>query len=231
MTLRIGFDMDGVLADFASAFREIERDLFGSDEVEAPPPEEEEERASAGSTTKSSAVAVDRTREQRRRAVWQRIEETENFWTTLKPTDAGAVARVHAQMLQYRWEVFFLTQRPATAGETVQRQTQRWLIQHGFDMPSVLVIGGSRGAAANALRLTYHVDDSPRNCLDVKSDSSASPILLVGAREEATARQARKLGIGVARSINECLDILDQASAARREPGVLARLAAIVGWK
>ena len=30
MSLRIGFDMDGVLADFASAYRAVERDRFGS---------------------------------------------------------------------------------------------------------------------------------------------------------------------------------------------------------
>lgn len=43
-------------------------------------------------------------------------------------------------MLRHPWEVFFITQRPATEGETVQRQTQKWLVQQGFDLPSVIVI-------------------------------------------------------------------------------------------
>ena len=30
MTVRIGFDMDGVLADFSTAFREVEARLFGA---------------------------------------------------------------------------------------------------------------------------------------------------------------------------------------------------------
>ena len=30
MTVRIGFDMDGVLADFATAFRDVETRLFGT---------------------------------------------------------------------------------------------------------------------------------------------------------------------------------------------------------
>ena len=47
-------------------------------------------------------------------------------------------------MIRHRWEVFFITQRPATEGQTVQRQTQRWLVEQGFDLPSVLVISGSR---------------------------------------------------------------------------------------
>ena len=65
-------------------------------------------------------------------------------------------------MLKQHCEFVFITQRPGTAGATVQRQTQRWLVHHGFDMPSVLVIAGSRGAAANALRLTHLIDDTPR---------------------------------------------------------------------
>jgi hypothetical protein len=49
--------------------------------------------------------------------------------------------------------------------------------------------------------------------------------------EEATARTARQLGIGVAASIDECLQILGEASAASRDPGILQRFAALVGWK
>jgi hypothetical protein len=134
-------------------------------------------------------------------------------------------------MLRHRWEVVFITQRPATAGDTVQRQTQRWLVQQGFEMPSVLVISGSRGAAAGALRLNYHVDDSPQNCVDVLSDSSARPILIVRGNDEVKARQARKLGIGVAASISEALDLLEEASTARHLPNALERLAAKVGWR
>ena len=230
MTLRIGFDMDGVLADFASAFCQIERDLFGSgDDIDARAPEDEEERESGPASTTPVGETAGHA-ERRRTAVWQRIRVTEDFWTTLRPTEPGAVRRIHADALRYRWEVFFITQRPASAGETVQRQTQRWLRQQGYDLPSVLVIGGTRGAAVNALRLTYHVDDSARNCVDVKADSEAKPILVVRAGDELTVRQARKLGIAVARSIGECLDILEQASAARHSPGVLGRLAAAVGW-
>jgi hypothetical protein len=222
MTLRVGFDMDGVLADFGATFRQIESDLFGPDIATGPRCSPEDE-ARTGSKTPVAAKEIDR----RHRAVWKRIRSTEDFWTTLRPTDSDAVRRLNAQMLQYRWEVVFITQRPSTAGDTVQRQTQRWLLHHGFDMPSVVVIDGSRGAAANALRLTHHVDDTPRNCVDVKSDSTAMPIL-IGA-DEAAARQARKLGMGVATSIGECLQLLERASDVVRQPSAFRRLASLVG--
>lgn len=233
--LRIGFDMDGVLADFEKAFRDVEVRLFGpAEHVSAGQPEKEEEQQSAGKGDDAEEDPGPSPREARRRrdTIWRAIQSTPNFWETLAPASAAAVARVHALMLRHRWEVFFITQRPATEGDTVQRQTQRWLVKQGFDLPSVLVIHGSRGAAAGALRLDYHVDDSPQNCIDVVADSKAKPILIVpGGADAATIASARKLGIGTAPSIDECLDILEKASAARAQPGLLARLAEVVGWK
>src|SRR5262245_27643491 len=226
MTLRVGFDMDGVVADFASAFRDIECDLFGADTTHPAPNAPEEEQT----PNRGANPAASKQESGRRRAVWDRIRATPNFWTTLKPTDPAAVRQLHAQMLRCGWEVVFITQRPSTAGETVQRQTQRWLVHQGFDMPSVVVIAGSRGAAINALRLTHHVDDSPQNCVDVKTDSAAMPILIVRHSNDSTARQARSLGMSVAASIGECLDLLERASGASRQSSVVRRLAALVNW-
>ena len=242
--LRIGFDMDGVLADFALAFRQVEERLFGTGNgVSAGEPEKEEEAEAAESadaaepkprpTTEDAAAADETPRQARRRrdAIWRAIRSTPDFWETLKPIEPGAVARIHELMLRHKWEVFFITQRPYTDGDTVQRQTQRWLVAQGFDLPSVLVLGGSRGAAAGALRLDYHLDDNPQNCIDVIAESRAKPILIVPDADETTIASARKLGIGTARSISECLDVLDQVTLAQTEPSLLARLARLVGWR
>jgi uncharacterized protein len=224
MTLRVGFDLDGVLADFGSAFADVERELFGADTPVGPASTPEEEAEQKPDAKTPSAKEIDR----RHQAVWRRIRATADFWTTLKPLDPDAVRRLHALMLQHRWEVVFITQRPPTAGDTVQRQTQRWLVRQGFDLPSVLVIAGSRGAAANALRLNYFADDSARNCVDVRSDSTAMPIL-IGAGESAV-RQARQLGMGVAGSIGECLRLLEGVSRGSAAPSVVQRIAALVGF-
>jgi len=232
MPLRIGFDMDGVLADFSSAFHEVEVRLFGRGRPIRPElPEEAEGKQSGRSATGNPGAGNADDSGRRSDAIWNAIRSTPGFWTTLKPLDPTAVRRIRDQMIRHRWEVFFITQRPETAGETVQRQTQRWLLAQGFDVPSVLVIGGSRGAAAKALRLDYHVDDSPQNCLDVMSEGHAKPILIVPPGNEAMARRARSVRIGVAESISACLDILDQVSDAGEEPGVFQKLAAAVGWK
>ena len=108
--------------------------------------------------------------------------------------------------------------------------TQHWLVAQGFDLPSVLVIAGSRGAAAGALRLDYHVDDSPQNCLDVMGAAQAKAILITTGADQ-MAETARKLGIAILPSIGPGLDLLDQVSIARNNPPLLKRLAAMVGWK
>lgn len=235
MTLRIGFDMDGVLADFASAFHDVEARLFGpGPQLRAGEPEKEEEGQAAPTDeldTRPDAVESVRESRRRRDTIWRAIQSTPNFWETLQPCDPAAVSRIHALMLEQHWEVFFITQRPKTAGDTVQRQTQRWLVAQGFDLPSVLALGGSRGAAAGALRLNYHVDDSPQNCLDVVSESRARTILIVPDGDDTTVVSARKLGVATSPSIAAALDLLAQASAAHQQPGLLAKLAAMVGWK
>jgi hypothetical protein len=238
MPLRIGFDMDGVLADFAGAFREHEIRLFGASAVAGTgrgrrnatgDPEKEDERQAAA---RAHAEAKSR-RESRGRedAVWAAIEGIPNFWTTLRPLDERAVRRIHELMLRHRWEVFFITQRPFTEGETVQRQTQRWLVEQGFDLPSVVVLHGSRGAAAAALRLDYHVDDRPQNCIDVATDSAAKTILIVSESNHTAIGSARKLGIGIAHRISDALDILDQATLAQTNPSLFQRIAKMVGWE
>lgn len=235
--------MDGVLADFESAFRHHEHRLHGTDEqeVRAPQPEarEVEERKLAahgeakprGDRQAGQPEASPRGRRRRHDEAWDAIEATPNFWTSLRPLEPDIVLRIREMAERHRWEVFFITQRPATEGETVQRQTQRWLIQQGFDMPSVIVLSGARGKLAAALHLDYIVDDSPKNGVDVIADSRARVLLVVRDADEATEASARRLGLGVVRSVADALEILDHATEATTQPTLLGKIARLVGWK
>lgn len=189
MPLRIACDLDGTIADMDSALqREAER-LFGPDvNLHAIPGERLESAEDVEGHMVAESVPLPpppialpmgrplTPREIRR--LWQHVAGIENFWMSLGEIEPGAVARLSALAAQYRWDIIFLTQRPGSAGETTQVQSQRWLKAHGFDLPSVMVMRGSRGKVASALSLDVVLDDRPENCLDVIADSKAKPFLI-----------------------------------------------------
>jgi len=186
-------------------------------------------RADEDLTAAEEQVEPERFRRLSRRqqhALWKAAHDTENFWETLPETQPGIVARLAAIAAERGWEVIFITQRPSSAGDTTQRQTQRWLARHGFDLPSVYVIQGSRGRVAAALSLDVVVDDRPENCIDVKTESSARAILVVNATP-GLAASARRLGIDPVPTTSACLDLLTAAEPDR--PGLMDRLKRIIG--
>lgn len=140
--------------------------------------------------------------------VWDAIRGIENFWTTLEPLESGVIRRMYELSQQGRWEVFFITQRPPTAGLAVQTQTHRWLVEQGFESPSVVTVPGSRGRAALALDLDFIIDDLPRNCVDVVSDSRCRPLLVSRGTDPDGEETARRFKITVVRSVSEALDLL-----------------------
>ncbi len=242
--LRIAFDMDGTLADLSSAYADVEERLFGAADEDAkhPAPEvREAEQHSDEHGVTAPAHETERRADQRRIVartasrnrdrVWRAIEATPDFWTGLKPLEDGAVKRLYDLTGEHNWEVFFVTQRPATAGHTVQWQTHKWLVEHGFLTPSVIPLSGGRGKAASALRLDYLIDDTPQNCVDVLSDSSTRAILLVDPDDPLAESSARRLGIGVAQSVHDVLDVLVKATLARTNPSLFEQLRKLVGWK
>ena len=134
-----------------------------------------------------------------------------------------------ALALERRWEVIFVTQRPSSAGDPCQLQSQRWLARHGYPMPSVFVLRGSRGKVASALDLDAVVDDRPDNCLDVVVESKARAFLVWrGDPSSSSPANARRLNIEVVASVGECLDML-----VKDEPdkpgGLIGRLKRLIG--
>lgn len=195
VSLRLGVDLDGTLADLSSSYREI-RQRFG--------PVKLEEAAGADEAGEESLKEV-RAEGQRNDLVWQQIQQTTDFWLGLEEIEAGAVELLYDMSTRLGWEVFFVTQRPQTAGRTVQAQTQEWLKARGFASPSVLTLRGSRGRAAAALDLDYLIDDQPKNCIDVIADSRCKPILIVRRDSSDLTRAAERLNVPVVRTFAQAL--------------------------
>jgi hypothetical protein len=241
MSLRIAVDLDGTLADMESALQlEAER-LFGAGvdlraslrgRSEGPESEPPDTTGTPAEGAQGAPAASRKLTDRQQRQLWLCVQKTTNFWAELREIEPGAVAKLAALAAAQRWEVIFLTQRPPCAGDTTQIQTQRWLQAHGFELPSVYVVTGSRGRIAAALTLDAVLDDRPDNCLDVATDSKALPILVWRETPESVPPGAPRLGITVVFSLSEALDKLD---ALRRPPappaptGVVGRIRQTLG--
>jgi hypothetical protein len=217
MPLRIGFDLDGVLADMDGELARHGRTLFGETighggrEGAATPPAEESATPYPkpdGDDDDVAPIVAPQISSRQQRRLWKHVQSIENFWETLEELEPGVIARLGALARERRWEIIFLTKRPGTRGDTSQVQTQRWLEARGFALPSVYVVQGSRGRIAASLALDFVVDDRPENCLDVVVDSRARAILVWRDTEDRLPGAARRLGIGVVKTVGECLDIL-----------------------
>ena len=259
MPLRIAFDLDGVLADMESELVRQAEAIFGeavarqlAKRADKPAPQTEtaplpsshdtagadDPVADFAASRPAPAAKPDNTppivelnmtaRQQRK--LWRHVGTIENFWASLGEIEPGVITRLAALAADRRWEIIFLTKRPQTAGVTAQVQSQRWLQSKGFPLPSVYVVQGSRGRIAEALGLDVVVDDRPENCLDVVVDSKARAILVWRDGESTLPSATRRLGIGVVKSVAECLDVLTAADApAPKDPGVLSRVKRMLG--
>ena len=237
MSLRLGFDLDGVVADLNGALvREAQR-LFPGLEIRSEAAESdapaavEPDGADSGDPAETSPSSLSLTRRQERQ-LWDSVKRVENFWETLDETEPGIIRRIAETARARRWEIMFLTSRPRTAGDTVQLQSQRWLRAKGFEYPSLFVVSTSRGKIAAGLELDVVVDDRPENCLDIAIDSKARAILIWRGDQNAVPASARRLGIGGVNSVAACLDLLVAAD----EPSVgqtslVDRLKGLLGLK
>lgn len=196
MSLRLGFDIDGVLADFRSAFRAAavrtvhgEVDDFDPDDL----------------PTDQSPLSPNEVKR-----VWDYIAKAPNWWMEIDAYEPEQIARLYGLTRAAGWEVFFLTKRPPSAGDSVQFQTQWWIERFGFYLPSVLTVPGSRGEIANALRLDLVVDDQLLNCVEVVSASSTKAILMHRTPDSAIREHATSRGIGVVSTLADTLGVIER---------------------
>jgi hypothetical protein len=243
MALRIACDLDGTVADMDAALQREAKRLFGADvdlhastaralesaeDVEGQLASGVEGPGGDRTTPETRATARPLTRSELTR-LWGHVARTEDFWRSLGEIEPGAVARLASLAARHRWEVLFLTQRPPSAGETAQVQSQRWLHAHGFEFPSVFVMTGSRGRVAEALSLDAVLDDRPENCIDVVTDSRATPFLVWRHRPDAVPVGVAHTRIQTVYSMADALERLERMTAERTRKTLLRRMKSVIG--
>lgn len=168
--MRIGFDVDGVLADFNTEFikRCIEvtgKDLFPPRPFEIP--------------TWHYPQVYGYTEQEMdfgKGPVWGSIKSDPGFWRFLPAYDWTPEVLERLRNSQANGcEIYFITDR---AGIQVKRQTEDFLRALGFHFPTVL-ISGKKALVASALKLDFYIDDRFENARSVAEDVPACQTFLL----------------------------------------------------
>lgn len=163
--MRLGFDIDGVLASFWDAYERLcieeasGANLFGR--FRWPP-----HIPTCWTFPEHYGYSDDVVK-----AVWARIKASETFWTELHPMPDMATFRAMLPAIAGD-DVWFVTDRPGAASK---QQTIAWLSAHGIRSPEV-IISADKGGVARQLCLDFYVDDRGEN---VKSVEDAAPLTTV----------------------------------------------------
>lgn len=153
----IGCDVDGVLADFNTAYINLMIQVAGRDNFPPRPfditcwayPED-----LYGYSKKEVSAA------------WKEISKSKDFWFQLSPLPGAEEFLVDLYTLNQ--DVYFLTSR---VGDQVKFQTECWLMVHGFPTFPTVLITTHKGDACRILGIDFYIDDKTENCQDVLDKS------------------------------------------------------------
>lgn len=164
----LGIDIDGVLADFNTAYRAKLLEVTGRDlcppDVSNPPTWEWP--SFYGYTEAEEDM------------VWEQIEQASLFWEDLRRLpDADIFLHLLASLPQTD-DIYFVTSRP---GLTAKGQSERWLEMCGYGGATVTIAlpSHNKGPLAAALNLTHFIDDKAENCRCVKVSSPETQVFLL----------------------------------------------------
>lgn len=164
--MKLGFDIDGVLADFVRSYNEAikqETGILIPDTSDSYPDVWFYERA----------AGVTPAQEQK---IWKRITASKSFWAELHPYPE--VPEIMSKLNELRWDghdIYFITTR---RGEQAKYQTEKWLALLGMYAPSV-ILSSKKGLVAAGIGLDAMLDDRPENLIEVKNESPDTQVFIL----------------------------------------------------
>ena len=163
--MKVGFDIDGVLADFITPYLDFLATRAGCDTIEAD--------ACADLFFAGHAAL---TKELVSQCLFE-LARDEAFWHGLKPIPTAeqwdAISR-----LSRAGRVVFITHRMQQERFDITELTRQWLHNHGVDEPVVHVTSEKKSQLIHAMSLQCFVDDRHENCEDIATQTTAQAFLL-----------------------------------------------------
>lgn len=147
----ISIDIDGVLARFGRGFVKVVNRLYPEKNL----PKDYEP---------STWFYTDALTSEEMKQSWDATIATKNLWLGLAPYEANATALAKFLHDEHKnFDVYYITSRPETPGDSSLGQTAKWLIKHDLLMynTSLLVVkeAKEKQALLRALHIEASVDD------------------------------------------------------------------------
>ena len=156
--MKIGIDIDGVLANFGQAFAAVLHKRWNTRFDIDPQP------------TKWDWSDLGLTKEEENWA-WEEVKRTPNFWVGLEPYHDNVRALASHRTMFPEDEIFYVTSRVPSAGLPVMHQSQRWLLAHGIYGLGTSVIVKPKNIEKDiiydAIGVTTAIDDYLPACVDM----------------------------------------------------------------
>ena len=173
--MKIGIDIDGVLADFIPAYQRLVIEHAGGLNLFKPNDDKQPPCWNWPEFRGYDSAVVSR--------VWEHIITSSSFWMYLNELEGCSTLRMVILDLLRNHDVYFITARP---GLRAKQQTEQWLIKHlGIERPTVL-ISSAKGLCAEALKLDCYIDDNLDNAYNVIQTSPKTRMYLLDMRYNQT---------------------------------------------
>lgn len=160
MRIKIGVDIDGVIANFIRGFSILARNRFGK---HVPIIENKEDIL----TWDFSFLNIT---EREAGEIFIEIQKSDSFWTTLKVVDLESWRDFITEFNTDKYEVYFISNREN--GINLHSQTVKWLNSVGWRNPQV-ILTKTKHYIIGLLEIDYFIDDNSKNCQDALMLTSA----------------------------------------------------------
>lgn len=138
MSVKISVDLDGVLVDWVTGYRQLVKELVG---VDLP----------AATTWQWDREVLGK---ERVAEVWRWIHAHPGWWLRLQSLEGYPAFDRLNQLARRGVDVYFITARP----EGTKRVAEDWLERHGIEFPTV-VLARSKWIACAGIGVQYGLDD------------------------------------------------------------------------